>query len=521
MSVELIRDIINYEELIGEGSSQTMVNGDILINDRSPEISRVLNMDGKVLILSSEVVEDKIIIEGKMNFDILYASYDENRGIYKTGASTTFTHNIQVAGAMPNMYCKIIPSIEHTEYEVLTNKKVKVNAVINLKGIVYDRKTTEAIVDIKGQDVQLLKNAVEVDECLIGDNAQIVIKGSMDIAEDRPQADSILKTDVNIHKKDIFLQDGKAIINGCAHVRVLYDSNSGNDIYLNEQDLVFTHEIAMAEIKPNMRCDVYFKVEDVNTQIKENENGEKRIIESEVVLGISMKGYLKRELQIIDDAYSSEERYELEKQSLKANSFFGEGSDSQTIKERIVLPSDAEAIAQIKHISAKPIITDVKVFEDKVAIEGIVSCCIMYMMASEEGGMSSYEEEIPFKSVIDIPNIKIDMIPEVYVDVDHISCERISPREIDVKIILESSAKVFYKISVEFVKAVVESEIPESILNMPSIVIYVVQKNDTLWKIAKKYGTTIEDIVKINDLQDADNIMPGMKLLVPKKTFMK
>lgn len=521
MSVELIRDIINYEELIGEGTSQTMVNGDILINDRTPEISRVLNMEGEVLILSSEVVEDKIIIEGKVNFDILYTSFDENRGIYKTGATTTFTHNIQVAGAMPNMYCRVTPSIEHTEYEVLTNRKIKVSAVINMKGVVYNRKTAEAIVDIKGEEVQILKNSMEVDECLIGDNAQIVVKGSIDIGEDKPQADSILKTAVNIHKKDVFLQDGKAIINACAKIRVLYDANNAKDIFLGEQDLAFTHEIAMPEIKQGMRCDVAFKIEDINSQIKENENGEKRIIECEIVLSIGMKGYLKREISIIDDAYSMEERYDFEKQSIKVNSFFGEGSDSQTLKERIVLPPEVEAIAQVKHVTAKPIITDIKVFEDKVVTEGVVNCCIMYMMASEEGGMSGYEEEIPFKSVIDMPNIRIDMVPEVNVDVEHISYERISPREVDVKIVLESFAKIFYKTSVEYVKSVVESEIPENIKNMPSIVIYAVQNNDTLWKIAKRYGTTVDDIVKLNDLENEDNITAGMKLLVPKKTFMK
>ncbi|MCX7883838.1 MAG: DUF3794 domain-containing protein [Caloramator sp.] len=521
MSVELIRDIINYEELIGEGASQTMVSGDILINDRNPEISRVLNMDGKVLLVSSEVVEDKIILEGRMNFDILYASTEENRGIYKVGASTNFTHNIQVIGAMPNMYSKILAYIEHIEYELLTNKKIKVNAVINLKGVVYNRKTAEAIMDIKGQDIQLLKNAVQVDECLASDSAQIVIKGNMEIGEDKPQADSILKTDVNIGKKDIFVQDGKATINACAHIRVMYDSNNGNEVYISEQDSAFTHEIALPEVKSDMRCDVSFKVEDVNARILENENGERRIIECEVILGISMKGYLKRDIQIIDDAYSPEERYELEKNSIKANSFFGEGSDSQTIKERIVLPQESETIAQVKHVTANPVITDVKVFEDKVVAEGVVSCCIMYMMASEEGGMASYEEEIPFKSVIDMMGIKIDMMPEVNVDIQHIAFEKVSPREVDVKIIVESNVKVFHRISLDFVKSVVECEIPENIKNMPSIVIYVVQNNDTLWKIAKKYGTTIEDIVKINDLDNPDVIIPGMKLLVPKKTFMK
>jgi nucleoid-associated protein YgaU len=31
----------------------------------------------------------------------------------------------------------------------------------------------------------------------------------------------------------------------------------------------------------------------------------------------------------------------------------------------------------------------------------------------------------------------------------------------------------------------------------------------------------MDDIIKINDLDNPDLIMPGMKLLIPKKGFMK
>lgn len=521
MSVELIRDIINYEELVGEGSSQTMVNGDIVLTDRNPEITRILNMDGKAVLISSEVVDDKIIIEGRMNFDLLYASTEENRGIYKVGATSNFTHNIQIPGAASNMSCKTLANIEHMEYELLTSRKIKVSAVINIKGMVYDKKTIEAITDIRGQDVQILKDSMEMDEFVAENAAQAIIKGRMEISEDKGEVGSILKTDINIHKKDISVLDGKIIINASAHIMVMYDSNSGADIYNCEQDTAFTHEITMPEIKPSMRCDVSFKIDDMNEEIKENENGERKIIEVEIVLGIAMKGYMKREMQLIEDAYSPEERYELEKQNIKAASFFGEGCDSQTVKERIVIPEDVDPIADIKYITANPIITDVKIVEDKVVAEGVVNCCMMYIIAKEEGGMTSYEEEIPFKSIIDMPGVKIDMMSEVEASIAHISYEKASQREVDIKVIVESVAKVFCKFITDFIKSVTETEIPESIKNMPSIVIYVVQPHDTLWKIAKRYGTTVEDIVKINDIENPDNIMPGMKLLVPKKMFMK
>ncbi len=48
-----------------------------------------------------------------------------------------------------------------------------------------------------------------------------------------------------------------------------------------------------------------------------------------------------------------------------------------------------------------------------------------------------------------------------------------------------------------------------------SITIYVVQEGDSLWKIAKKYYTTIEELLKINEIRDPDNLKMGDKIIVP------
>ena len=49
-----------------------------------------------------------------------------------------------------------------------------------------------------------------------------------------------------------------------------------------------------------------------------------------------------------------------------------------------------------------------------------------------------------------------------------------------------------------------------------SVKIHIVQKGDTLWKLAKKYGVDFEALKKLNSqLSNPDMIMPGMKLKIP------
>ena len=52
--------------------------------------------------------------------------------------------------------------------------------------------------------------------------------------------------------------------------------------------------------------------------------------------------------------------------------------------------------------------------------------------------------------------------------------------------------------------------------NYHSVVIYFVQKGDTLWKIAKEFRSTVDKIVKINNIEDENKISIGQKLYIPK-----
>lgn len=48
--------------------------------------------------------------------------------------------------------------------------------------------------------------------------------------------------------------------------------------------------------------------------------------------------------------------------------------------------------------------------------------------------------------------------------------------------------------------------------------IHIVQKGDTLWKIAKEYGVSFEDLKRLNaHLANPDYIVPGMEIILPEK----
>ena len=50
---------------------------------------------------------------------------------------------------------------------------------------------------------------------------------------------------------------------------------------------------------------------------------------------------------------------------------------------------------------------------------------------------------------------------------------------------------------------------------------YIVKKGDSLWKIAKEFGSSVEDIAITNGIEDENKIMPGQKIFIPNYTKLK
>ena len=53
-------------------------------------------------------------------------------------------------------------------------------------------------------------------------------------------------------------------------------------------------------------------------------------------------------------------------------------------------------------------------------------------------------------------------------------------------------------------------------MDRPSIIIYFAQKGDTLWSVAKRYRTTIADILLANAMEEEVPLKPGMQLIIPR-----
>ena len=54
-----------------------------------------------------------------------------------------------------------------------------------------------------------------------------------------------------------------------------------------------------------------------------------------------------------------------------------------------------------------------------------------------------------------------------------------------------------------------------------SLIMYIVNPGDTLWKIAKKFNSTVGELTRMNGIEDGSTINVGQKIYIPKFNYIK
>ena len=125
--------------------------------------------------------------------------------------------------------------------------------------------------------------------------------------------------------------------------------------------------------------------------------------------------------------------------------------------------------------------------------------------------------EIPFTSVLDIKGTKPDMNVIAKVQLETID-GTVEANTIAIRATLTVSVKVLYNVDKNWVVDVVQNK-EEKKEKQSSVTIYVVNKGDTLWELAKKFNTTMDELIRINEMDNPDVINIGQRIIVPGRAI--
>lgn len=519
MSLELISESVRINSSAGEDMAQTVVENDVIVPDINPDVTKILVLDGDVVENNVEVAKDKVYVSGCIKYKILYISDDPEQSIKSINSNSEFSNVMEMAGIDENMKARVQCDIEHIDFEILNGRKINVKAILKVDAKVVDENSQDFLTDVKGlPDIQILKENKEVLNYLGENEAKCVVEEPLVLPVGKPSIKEILRTDVKVVGKDFKVTDNKVIAKGDLNVLTLYTGDDENgSIQFMEHEVPFTQFIEIPGINLNSDCNVDYKIDNYTFKATEDSDGELRILKGEVALRIWAEGYEKKQMEVVADVYSLSSRLNQENKTLNNTNIICKDKSQIILKDIVSIDGNNPDISEVFNVLSKPVLFQLKPGNGNITLEGIVNNSVLYVANNNEQPIFCYNYEMPFTQEINIKEVKPNMGCEVELDVEHCNYSMISANEVEIRVVVNVNTQVYDEAEIDVLSnvSVDESEIKNNI-NNPSITIYFSQPGDNLWAIAKKYNTTIEDIKKVNNIEN-DRFDTGDQIIIPRK----
>ena len=253
-------------------------------------------------------------------------------------------------------------------------------------------------------------------------------------------------------------------------------------------------------------------------EAEEDGDGELRRLNCDVMLDVYAQCYGRKEIELVEDAYSPYSRVNIEKEELILDELVSENESQLTLRENIEIDEDAPDIFELFNVLGKLSLSAGEIADDRVVVEGVAVCNVLYLASSEGQPVFCAYREIPFRQAIEVKGARTGMALDVEMDIEHYSYSLVSSREVEVRLVIGLKTKACKQLSVPVIVKAAEQPLDEKrVASRPSITICFAQPGDTLWQIAKRYYTTVDEILKNNDLYDTEQIAPGSQIIITRK----
>lgn len=523
MQLELLKEKIFLDTKVNKEMTQILLEGDIIVPDIKPDIAIVLQTDSKVGLTRTEIATDRVNITGKFEIQVLYLARGNDKPVHSMSTSSIIDDFVNIDGITKDMWAEAKVEITNLEYKMLNDRKINYRAIVDLNLDVYNSTSQEVIVHIQGTpENQLLKNEIKLSRNLENKTDKFIAKDQLKIPSGKPDIREILQYSIKISNKDIRVNTGRITVSGDIVLTTLYKGDSESSlIESTEHELPFNGAIELVSAKDGMTADVSLSVQDEHIQIMQDEDGESRLLDTEITLEATVKLYSEEDIEVLEDAYCINKQLNITKNPIKYPKIVCRNKTQTTVKEVVSLNENDPDLLQIFTSKGKACLDDIKVLDDKVVVEGIIEADVLYVAESDETPLYSYSTVIPFRQVIETKGATPEANVGVNVNVEHVAFNMLSGREIDLKYSLSFLTEVIEEKEADLIVDIEFNDLPEeNINNTTSMTIYVIAKGDTLWGIAKKYNTSIDDILMVNDIENPDKMVIGEKLLILKKVLI-
>lgn len=481
----------NYlvNDLICEKNIEQAVDCEINLPDYCGDISRVLQCFAFPNITSSSVMAERISIEGTTLVRLLYVSDGE---IFSYEQNCPFSVQADISCTSVGAALELSTSLQYVNCRAASSRRAEVHGafIINAKLTACNKK--EVIDKIDDENMQVLRETLTA--CSASGNAYSLVNVNqvVDIGSAKSGIKSILRNvafaDI-IETKQVY---NKILVKGELVIKTLYKSED-ETLENIENNLPFSQILDIEGVNEESTVDLKAELTSLEITAKPTALGNMSLMDIEAVIMINACAYNCIDFPVLKDAYSTICESECSFRNVEVDRIISSVSESFIHNFDMSLKGD---VSKAVDVWCEQITCASKYENGEVVFSGTLSGFALYEDNNGELKLKEEKSEYCFKkSISGVNNAKCS--PSVKI----IGCDyTLNENGVDIRVKIKISAVIFEKCNEKVVEDITLGDRPVN--KSSSLIIYYANAGDELWDIARHFGTTVEKIMRENDLEN-------------------
>lgn len=503
MEINTTKETLNVNKMICEKREMINIQGDMIVPDSKPDILNTINTTGDACIYKKEIMDGKIRLDGNILTYIMYLADGGQDNIRGLNTGLDFSETINVPELQEGMNVDVTPVVKLIECKVLNGRKVGIKVTLEVSMKIYSKESVEIITGLNDENIQVLGQNMKVNSLLGDGTTKAFVKENISIPNTDNLAE-ILSLQISLVDKDIKISYNKVLAKSEVEIKMAYLTEEGNICKLQTR-LPLVGFIDMPNIQEENVCETSYMIR--NIIIKPN-SIEEHSIYIEMEVEISCMAYEEKEIRTIQDMYCPGEKMNFEKMMVNTITDKQYKRSVCNIREKVNVP-ELEA-GTIIDVTITPTINKENRLSGRIVYEGELELNFIFTDNSAVG-INTKKVSLPFEQSVDgiAENSKADTRIEVSSQ-EFLNQSGIVSSNLDLNFEIDS----YRSASIPVINNI--STTPQEELEDYSVIIYVVKAGDTLWKIAKRFGSTVDDIIRVNGIERPDRLNVGEKIYIPQ-----
>ncbi|QTL99465.1 DUF3794 domain-containing protein [Iocasia frigidifontis] len=232
--------LIKVERVIGENSVQTMVMNEVTL---AVDAIKIVDINAEVVDLETEIIEDKVIIQGVVHKQLFYIGVDDVE--HHQAEDIPFSEFVDIPGAEPGMNVQVHPNVEHIKQELSVDGTTVTQEIV-LELFVKVTETVQINL-VTGEDSLVMLPEV------VGENTkQVLSETTLELDQ---TAIKIKDIQASFEDVNAVVINDKVIIQGIIHKQIFYVGED-NVEYHQAENVPFSTFVDVIGARPDMDVDI-------------------------------------------------------------------------------------------------------------------------------------------------------------------------------------------------------------------------------------------------------------------------